>query len=1211
MGWTAEQLDAINEKNGNILVSAAAGSGKTAVLVERIIKLITDEEAPVDIDRLLVVTFTKAAAAEMKERIGAAVSDAIRRSPESVNLRRQAVLLNHADITTIHSFCLRVARDSYNRLGIDPAFRVADQTETELIKDEVLDELFEEKYASEQPEEFLYLVENYSDGTSDRKLKELVLKIYEFMRSCPDEKEWISKRKADYAENGEIWFELMKEQICSYLTAALEYSREELRLCMDPHGPAHYFPMISNDIERIETILKKADKDIETFYAYISDMKFDALSRKKYESDTKEKVKYLRDRTKKIFSNIKEKFFIRSIDEMRADIKKAGYGICLLLDLTEEFSERFDAEKRQRRIADYGDLEHYCLRALTVEGSSAENSSAENPVKSDIAKELTEKYAYVMTDEYQDSNAVQELILSLVSRDNNRIMVGDVKQSIYSFRQADPDIFTEKYNTFSLEKGAENERIDMFKNFRSRGEILDGINFIFMQLMQKELGGIDYDEKAMLYTGADFPVYTGNAHVGGAVEIDVISKEKKAEDLDDEDEDAEDMAAAEIEMNFVADRINSLMYGRDRLEVYDAALGEYRGLEFGDIAVIMRKKSSGAEFVKILASKGIPASAESVTDFLDTAEVMTAMSFLRIIDNPRQDIPLAAVLKSPVYGLSADDLLTIKLESGEDEYWDCVVAYEEKGSSERIKETLRLFMKQLEGWRDMAAEEKINDLIWAVYTDTGYYDLAGVMPEGKQRQANLLKLVKKAADYDSLSFKGLFDFIRYTEEIKKNDLESDSGSTAVTGGVRIMTIHKSKGLEFPVVFLSGCGSRFNKTDMSSNVIIHKKLGIGSEYTDQSTRVKYNTLPRAVIAEAIKRDSASEECRILYVAMTRAKEKLIITGCASDSESAAARRAMYAGRYEVTLPPFDIAEAGSFMEWILTAVARHRDGQVLRELGLADTVEKNNGLYPHRASFDINFINSVSAVSAEKTVQERKAETEEEEAFLTEQIAARLGWKYPYAAETAVPGSVSVSDVKRIRGTKLSHTVKKPDFYAEEKGLSAAEKGTAVHKVIEHMDFSKKYDYNGIKILVENLKGAGILSDEEAKAVSIKRIQMFADSDIYDRILKADAVYREEAFTSAVTPMEIYKDDKYADMDEAVILHGRIDCCFVENGEIVLLDYKTDRYDEDSERKFHERYDVQMELYTAALEKIMGMRVKECYIYSVASGKTIKMGQNEG
>ncbi len=1197
MGWTDEQLRAITEKNGNILVSAAAGSGKTAVLVERIIRLITDKEKPVDIDRLLVVTFTKAAASEMKERIGKAIGEAIRNDPDSTGLRRQAVLLNHADIMTIHSFCMRVARENYNRLGIDPAFRVADDTEILLLKDEVLNRLFEEKYASDEPEDFLYMVESYSDGTSDAKLKELVLKTYDFIMSFPEPDKWIRQRKEDYSGESEAWFDILTRQICEYVRGALEVTNMALETACKT-GPETYIPMLESDRDQLEEILTSADKGFENFYAHLTNMKFETLSRKKCESGTKEQVKYLRDRAKKIFSSIETKFPLRTYDEMKADIKKAGFGLCLLLDLVKEFHRAFDEEKKRRRIADYSDLEHYCLDILMGEGCTAEN-----PVRSEEAKELTEKYAYVMTDEYQDSNAVQELILKLVSNGSNRFMVGDVKQSIYSFRLADPDIFTEKYNTFSLESGAENERIDMFKNFRSREEILDGINFIFMQLMRRDFGGIDYDERASLYYGADFPMYTGKASCGGAIEIDVINSGKSESEGDD---DEEDLTGIEKEMSFVADRINSLMYGRDRLEVYDAALGDYRELRYSDIVIIMRKKTYGAAFVEALAARGIPASAESSTGFLETVEVMTVLSFLRIIDNPRQDVPLAAVLRSPVYRLSADDLLTIKLESGDEEYWDCVVNYGERGTDERIKDVLAGFISSLNKWRDMAVDERINDLIWTVYTDTGYYDLVGVLPDGKTRQTNLQKLVKKASDYDSISFKGLFDFIRYIEKINKNDLEIDSGAGMGVDGVRIMTIHKSKGLEFPVVFLSGCGMKFNRTDLNANVVLHKNLGIGSEYIDEKTRVKYNTVPRAVIAETQRMESAAEEVRILYVAMTRAKEKLIMTGYTS--ASGAARWTMFSKRRDISLPCFETAACDNCLDWILMALSRHRDGKAICELTGDYPRNMGNGLYDHRSRFEVNLINSLSFETNQGENRAFDVKDNEDMAFLKEQIAARLSWKYPYETETEIPGTVSVSDVKRIRGTKLSHTVRKPDFYSGKKGLTAAEAGTAVHKVIEHMDFSRNYSYNDIKTLVGELEKKDILSKEEAAAVSVKRIEMFVKSDIYKRILNADKVYKEEAFTVSVTPGEIYQREEYRNMDEAVILHGRIDCYFVENGEIVLLDYKTDHYDEESEEIFHERYDVQMELYTKAIEKVTGMKVKECYIYSVASGKSIRTAE---
>ncbi len=1197
--WTAEQLNAITEKNGNILVSAAAGSGKTAVLVERIIRLITDKTEPVDIDRLLVVTFTKAAASEMKERIGAAITRELTENPEQMNLKRQAVLLNHADITTIHSFCLRVARENYNRLGIDPAFRVADETETLLIEDEILEELFEDKYASDSPEAFLYMVENYSDGMSDSKLKELVLKIYNFIRSYPDFDGWIFNQKQAYCDSEKIaaWFDMLSEYVCEYVGGALDVTKTALEIA-ESFGPETYLPMLKSDIEKYKNILSLKNDGIEKLFYAVRNITYDALSRKKCESDAKEKVKYLRDRAKKLISYANEALLFDDLNNMNDGIFKAGYGICALLDLVSEFAVRFDVEKKERRIADYSDLEHYCLKVLLDE-----SSTKDKPIKSLVAKELSEKYIYVMTDEYQDSNAVQELILALVSSDKNRFMVGDVKQSIYSFRLADPDIFAEKYNTYLLEKNSDNERIDMFKNFRSREEILNGINFFFMQLMQEELGGISYDKNAMLYLGADFPEYIGDANVGGDVEVDCIFTDNADEEDDD---DGESLSGIEMEMGFVADRINGLMYGKDRLEVFDRKLNDYRPLIYSDIAIVMRNMTHGADFVEILRQKCIPATADANAGFLDTTEVMTALSFLRIIDNPRQDIPLASVLRSPVYGFTADELLTVRLEGECEDYWDCIAYYVENGEDTEIKDRLLSFIMQLNIWRDISIECTINELIWTVYTDTGFYDLAGVLPDGKARQANLLKLVKKASDYDSLSFKGLFDFIRYIEKINKNNVTIDSEASGEVGNsVRLMTIHKSKGLEFPVVFLSGTATKFNKKDLSSNVVIHKKLGIGSEYTDMEMRVKYNTVPRAVINEAALYDLISEEIRILYVAMTRAKEKLIITGNTKYSKTRIARWEMFNGRKEVALPSFEISRTDNYLDWIMMSLSRHKSGEKICEL--SNTLPKNtgNGVFDYYAEFEVNFINEKSeAPIAVQNDMLTQINSEEDEKFLKEQIDARLSWIYPFARETEIPGSVTVSDIKKIRGDKYPYTVKTPKFYVDKKGLSASEIGTAVHKVIEHMDFTKKYDYADIENLIERCAVLGILSEQEKKSISIKKIELFAKSDLYKRIMSAEAVYKEEAFTISISPEEIYNLKEYSGIDETVILHGRIDCYFIENKEAVILDYKTDYFGDVKE--LAEKYSVQMELYKKAVEKVTDIKVKECYIYSISAGKTIKI-----
>ena len=847
--WTAEQLKAIEERNKDILVSAAAGSGKTAVLVERIIKIITDKENPVDIDRLLVLTFTKAAASEMRERIGARILSLLKDDPKDINLKNQLTLLNKAQIATIHSFCMEVVKKNYAALGIDPVFRVADDAERGIIETDVLDEMFEDKYA-EGNEDFLTLIESFDSGVKDSGLKGIISDIYDFVRSTPFPDKWIDEMVERYNTVKQDRFEdtffgkMMKEEINRRLLWALEDVEAAITIAgmKEPDkGPEEYIPALLSDVELINRLSSCNERSLSDLEEVLEGCKFKTLSRKKAETNEllAEEVKTLRQAAKDEIGTIKKKIIFKDIDTIAKDIDDIYPFLKALGELVKEYDRRFDEAKRKKQLMDFNDLEHYCLKALVDEDNTI----------TDCARSLREKYYEILTDEYQDSNSVQEIILRAVSKGANRFMVGDVKQSIYKFRMAMPAIFMEKYDSYKPD-GEKEIRIDLFKNFRSRKNILDGINFVFENLMSPELGELVYDNEARLDAGADF-----EGGVDDKVVFDIIEKDTVENNIDD---DENDIAWAEIEALHIVGRIKELM--ANGFMITDKATGNLKRAQYKDIAILMRSPGTVVNiFEDVFETEGIPLKTDTSSGFFNTTEIMTVVNFLKVIDNPRQDIPLISVLYSPVYDLDANDLMTIRLEGGKKDFYTCIRKYSEEGKDERIRKTLESFFEDIASFRKEAGRISIAELILKIYNETGYFDMAGAMPDGKLRQANLRLMIQKAEGYEEANFHGLFNFIKYVERIKTTG--TDIGEAKTDAGeensVSLMTVHKSKGLEFPVVFVAGLGKQFNKRDATKNVLMHQTLGFGIKKFDYKKRVVYETAARRLISETITRVGLSE------------------------------------------------------------------------------------------------------------------------------------------------------------------------------------------------------------------------------------------------------------------------------------------------------------------------------------------------------------------
>ena len=1106
--WTEEQQKVISLRNRNILVSAAAGSGKTAVLVQRILSKILDKEHPVDIDRLLIMTFTRAAAGEMKERISAALEQALFEEPDNEHLQRQMTLIHTAQITTIDSFCSYIIKNYFHMIGLDPGYRTADEGELKLLREEILEELLEEAY-EQRDEAFLELVECYSPGKTDEGLKELIQKVYESSVSHPFPEKWLQQCLEVYrVDNKEElrkarWITLLWEETGERLEEAERLADQARAVCESPEGPWQYEAALDSDLLLIGQIKQAAEqKDYDKTAELLKKPSFARLSAKKIpeqDEDKKIRAKTFREEEKDIIKELSARYFCWSEDELLELLYCCRSPVESLVKLTCGFQEKFSQKKREKNILDFTDMEHFALNILMDEEG--------NP--SQAARELSEKYEEVMVDEYQDSNLVQEMITTMVSgwaQDRKNIfMVGDVKQSIYRFRLARPELFMEKYKTYSTEDSRE-QKIELHKNFRSRAQVLESVNYIFRRIMGEDLGGITYDDNNALYPGADFP------EGGEFLKTEVLLVEKDSEELQDEDS---GQTPQELEALAIAAEINRIT-GRE--QILDKETGTYRPLEYGDIVILLRSAYGWADtFREVLESNGIPAYTASRTGYFSAQEVVTLLNYLRVCDNPLQDIPLTGVLHSPLVGCTAQDLSLIRLESPEGLLYESLCAFIEKepgeeGEAENCEEQekrnlrnkLKKFHRQLQEIRDMAAYTPVHQLILYILKATGYETYVRALPGGNQRGANLRMLVEKAMDYEKTSYRGLFNFVRYIESLQK--YEVDFGEVNVTdagsGAVQIMTVHKSKGLEFPVVFAAGMGKQFNFQDINARLLIHPELGFGADAILPEKRLIAPTLHKQIIRRELKRESLGEELRVLYVALTRAKEKLYITGTIAKLEETLARISYGRNEKELLLPGGIRSGARDFWDVILPALAGH---SAMRNLYLdygipAGSVQECRD---DRAEFKIRKITASDLIQdqivdmTDLQIREQVMKNWDCEKVYDQEIRQtleeRFEFQYPCYYLAGMPVKVSVSELKKRswQDEEQEETVffqkefvpLVPRFAAEEQTVRGAAKGTAYHQVMECLDYTGDNSFEGIRKQISRLEEMGKMSPEEAECIS--------------------------------------------------------------------------------------------------------------------------------
>ncbi|MDP9699365.1 ATP-dependent helicase/nuclease subunit A [Paenibacillus intestini] len=1446
--WSDDQWSAIAEHGEDILVAAAAGSGKTAVLVERIIRKIADPSQGFSVDRLLVATFTKAAAAEMKQRIREALERALEEQPEEEHLRRQLSLLGRASITTLHSFCMEVIRKYYQQIPLNPAFRILNENEAEMLRQELLEELFEEKYGGEdEGSTFRELVDWFSGERNDDAMHRLVQRLYDFSRSHSWPDHWLMEMgEAFQVESVEAlgqsaWVQSILRDAALALSGAAGLLRQGVQISLQPEGPAPYAETLKEDLAMVEELLSAVevmpwDRLPEVFQPAAFG-KLKPCKKNQTDPGLQEQVKELRETAKKAVADLKGSLFGRSAFSFWKELEQAAPLMQELSRLVSTFGERYLQAKQERGQVDFNDLEHYCLHILRHEDSTPGHS-----MPSDAAMEYRARFDEVLLDEYQDTNTVQEDIVRLISRENpgNRFMVGDVKQSIYRFRLAEPGLFMNKYRNYTpsihvdTENNGENgtrtgiatgtgKRIDLARNFRSRAEVVHSVNVIFRQLMNEGVAEIAYDERAQLAYGASFPTDTLGSEAY-TPELVLIDRQGSGIDVSEGTEDGVDATAvaelesaeletAQLEARAIAGRIREMVGETDKpaLSVYDKALQTMRPARYGDIVILLRSTLMWAPLmIEEFRQQGIPAGGEQSKGYFQATEVEVMLSLLQLVDNPRQDIPLASVLRSPMVGLDEEELAQIRLGDKRQSFYDAVVSatgewrsasdmtgqrsqpgqgsnvddlvqmqwpegwseieqaqrqsavtvemnfdsgvdlHTEASEQEagftggkegkelahsQLQQKLIHFMRQLEQWRLEARQGSLSELIWRIYRETGYLDWVGGLPGGQQRQSNLKALYDRARQYEEATAnRGLFRFLTYVSRLRENggDLGTvASGSGEQDNAVRIMTIHRSKGLEFPIVFVGGISKMFNQQDLHAPFLMHKELGFGPRFVDRDNRVAYPTLANLAIRRRAQFELLAEEMRVLYVALTRPKEKMVLVGTVKDAAKKAQTWSQVKDSPELALPDYLLAAGRNYLDWIGPALIRHRDAAVLRELAgdrdsyaaclasdesrwsisvvaadrvslqqHADLLEREEDeltelrrerldalhaakpvrlnpsteVIDHTEGVQANPVSEIESVTADQKTDELvdlKANSEgvldvNAQNALVREIDKRLSWTYPYESASQVAASTSVTEIKSLLSTQedTSYPVmeelqeqawtggsdskwngsndsktspatqasfklhlRRPKFMGERQ-LTGTERGTVYHTLMQHLPVDGSVvDEAIVDETISRLLAIQILLPYQAEAIERSELIAFFDTQPGMEMLRAAWIRREIPFTYGLPAdqspeewirglrpneeQEIHSENDRVQavlQDETVLVRGIIDCLYEVDGELVLLDYKTDRVLEHrgGVEPLVENYRFQLRLYKRAIEDILGRQVDHMWLYFFDGGHAVKL-----
>lgn len=1217
MQWTTEQESVINHTAGDLLVAAAAGSGKTAVLVQHVISRIMDPVDPVKLSEMVIMTFTEAAAQEMRDRIKAALEEKLREHPDSAELIREAGSIQNASISTIDAFCKHFITENYAAIDLDPGFRMGDQGELRLLQGDILEDLLEEEYAAGE-EDFLHFVDTFAQGKTDAGIAELIQKLYESAASHPWPEEYLDACLTAESADGK---KFLLEQLAARLRDDAERMDYALSICAEPDGPESYLPNVAQEKQALRYAAEATE--LQELVLRTQAIRYERL--KPTKSALKGRVTAIRDDVKKDTKDIAGLPVVLDPEaeaRMEAGIERCMHG---LVRLTKKFSARYQEEKEKRHVLDFSDLEHKALEILyTTDADGVRHPSA-------IADDVAQQYREILVDEYQDSNFVQEELIRALSAARfgrpDVFQVGDVKQSIYSFRQARPDLFLMKYQDPDYPK------IELSRNFRSRNEVVRAVNRVFHRVMRPMLGGIDYNEKVALHYG--YPKAPESEEIDPRYQTELLLLEVSKETS--EELFGAQMSKEEAEAHMIAERIRRL---------------HADGVKYRDMVILLRSPGSWADtLVEILGADGVPAYCTSNEGYFDTVEVETVLALLDVIDNPQQDIPLAAVLHSPIYQFTDEELAELVAHFGSlraalpqapeanasDAATDgaadvtgsgtggdapachpivtpgtCVEegtassASAESGTQSPLAPALQAkldhFCAELARYRAMAHYLSIHELLYRIFDETGYDHYVSAMPAGRRRKANLDAMIDMALSFEKTSYKGLFDYIRYIEKLRKYD--SDQGEATVFSDqddlVRIMSIHKSKGLQFPVVFLSGMSRRFNTRSLNDAVLVDAELGIGCDYVDLENKVKIPSLKRAAIRKKLETDQLGEELRVLYVAMTRAEEKLILTATTGDIEKLLQK---YPDA-DAPLSGTELQSASCYLDWIMMAEGAEK----LQRVGATrDVIE----LFDYTLH-DIHLAAEQTALNRLRREEKLQQVVSSVDAASPSYVEAMedLSYRYPHEAATRLYPKHSVSEIKETAmeafeedharagrehwHLTVDHSETDPSGLAPEKPVQYQEKagadvGDAYHHALE------KYDYLDPSLDFRTQLEQK-LPEAEVKLINPKRFQAFLQSPLAARFRKAqaaDTLYREQHFMKQVPNDYLFPD---SDTSEPVILQGIIDAFFIEDGEIVLVDYKSDHVRE--AETLIGRYQKQLELYAEALEKITGLRVKEKLIYSI-------------
>ena len=1226
----------------------------------------------IDIDKILVVTFTNAAASEMRERILDAIYEKLDKNPDDENLQRQITLLNMASICTIDSFCLEVVKSNFYELdNMSPNFRIADAPEIELLKEEVLEDMFEEKYVNEDSD-FASLINIYTEYRDDTDLKEIIKKIYGYISSSPFPLKWLHEKVEmfNFKDQGllgqdfkkTIWGQELLNDMYEEVQDDIIILNDARQMLENDEELEQCFQIVKSDIKQLTT-LKDNLHSWDSAFAVAKTITFTDWQKKKIKPEIKDEAKKIRDTATSKFKTKRDKILITDSKQAIQDIYDMYEVLHKLEKLIIEFDTKFTNKKREKNIVDFSDVEHLALKILVKEDENGEIT------RTDIAKKYAEKFEEIAIDEYQDSNEVQEYILTSVSRGDNIFMVGDVKQSIYKFRQAMPELFLNKYKNYDMVKAGvetakqtiekqmienndeteeltnyaaaqqktEGVKIQLFKNFRSRGNVLDFTNLIFENIMCEQLGDVDYTEDEYLNLGAtdyqendqnlkteiDIIDTTGQTSENGT-EIEYTTSYSSQDDADgeggEESEKSEHLEDIEIEAKYIANKIQELI--DSKFQIYDRKAKEFRDIHPRDIVILLRStKNKAAIYEQELIKKNLPVFSDSTQEYLDTVEIETIMNLLKIIDNPIQDIPLVTVLRSPIGGFTDDDLVNIRLSDKYDNFYECMQKAKVNVQPE-LRAKIETFLNNIGNWRKEQEYLALDEFIWKIYIDTGYYNYVGLMPNGVQRQANLKVLFERAKQYETASFKGLYNFINFIEKLKLGS--GDLSSAKIIGEnddvVRIMSIHKSKGLEFPVVFLANTNKQFNKQEIrKSKVLLHQKYGIGVQHIDYDMQIRYDTLAKETVKSKIEIENISEEMRILYVALTRAKEKIYITAAGKDMPKKIDKLQKQVDIYKKEkgkINPIVLKKCESYLEWILMVYLYNKEQtekiaecNVLGKEELGDILE-------NQEDDEIKNIDIEELLGLKDFISEKQLATEVQE---------MLEYKYPHLGETKLPTKMSVSEIKQRKMAEAGEKVEevesmedvekvedienaesvtqlaKPKFLQDDtdKPLTGAEKGTIMHLCMQKLDVTRNYDMHDIQEFIDNLEKSGIITQKEKDSIYVHKIYDFTKSSIWQELQAAKKIEREKPFYIQIPAREIYQKD----IEGEILVQGVIDLYYInQNDELILLDYKTDFVK--TEEQLVERYRIQLEIYRRALEKSLGRKVDRTCIYSLYLQKAI-------